>query len=355
MMSAAGERVILYGPDRADDIGDVEHVVITTKADRKRWGFGEHYDTAATPFSWDPGAPHWLQANKLTADAVRDRADDRDILCLTTSAQAVVAALNEQLTVAEWAVGYEGIYTRDRWFCAFESHAWRHHVYGLNAGWADKDGRSADSLRWRAGRAFDTVIPNFFDPDEFELAHKHDWLLYLGRVIDRKGIREAVEISRVTGRKLIVAGPGGSQPERGKLVTAEGTELAGDIDYLGEVGPAERRYLLGRAAALLVPTVYIEPFGGVAIEAMLSGTPVVASDWGAFTETVTPDVGARFATLAQAEVALEHALILEPERIREAAIDRFSLEAVGPLFTSWFNSLDSLWREGWYERTEVAA
>lgn len=350
MMSQAGEQVILYGPDRADRIGDVEHVVITTKKDRKLWGFGEHYDTAATPFSWEASEPHWVRANAMAAAAVRERARPTDLLLLTTSAQAAVAHANPDLTVAEWAVGYEGIHERDRWFCAFESHAWRHHVYGLRG--------------WRNGRPFDTVIRNFFDAHDFwdisrftrlNIPFKKDYLLFVGRVIERKGPHVAAEIAKRAGMPLVIAGPGGVKSREGLRTCDTFLEIPGEVEYVGEVGRKERAKLMAFARAVIVPTLYVEPFGGVAVEAMMSGTPVVASDWGAFTETVTPDVGGRFSTLAQAEAALDHALKLEPERIRQHAIDRFSLEAVGPLFTSWFDQLDSLWREGWYEPRALEA
>jgi glycosyltransferase involved in cell wall biosynthesis len=82
---------------------------------------------------------------------------------------------------------------------------------------------------------------------------------------------------------------------------------------------------------------------------MLCGTPVIASDWGSFTEIVTPDVGARFRTLKQGVEAVELVRSLRGKQVRQAALDRFSLEAVGPKFTRWFDQLDSLWGQGWYE------
>lgn len=335
MLRQQGLHVTLYGPDRSDADCD-EHVVITTRKDRKRWGFGERFNTATSPFSWDANETYWQQANASAAAHVMQRAGRRDILCLTTSAQLAVADLNPHLTVAEWAVGYEGIHDRDRWFCAFESHAWRHHVYGLRG--------------WRTGRPFDTVIPNFFDPHDFHRAPKGDYLLFVGRVIERKGPHVAAEIAKRAGMRLIIAGPGGTHVSEGVVHTCDtGLRVEGNLSYVGEVNAADRAELMAGARALVVPTLYLEPFGGVAVEAMLSGTPVVASDWGAFVETVTPDVGARFSTLAQAEAALEHALTLDPQQIRARAVERFSVEAVGPRFADWFRQLDTLWEAGWYQ------
>ena len=106
---------------------------------------------------------------------------------------------------------------------------------------------------------------------------------------------------------------------------------------------------MGNAACTLVPTLYVEPFGGVAVESMMAGAPVVASDFGAFTETVTPEVGARFRTLRQGAAAIEYAMTLKREKIAQHAREHYSLEAVGPKFSYWFDSLFTLWDEnGFY-------
>jgi len=48
---------------------------------------------------------------------------------------------------------------------------------------------------------------------------------------------------------------------------------------MGSVGVEERANLLANAQVTLVPTTYLEPFGGVVIESMLAGTPVVTTDF----------------------------------------------------------------------------
>lgn len=344
MMRMQGCHVVLYGPDEIECDPD-EHVVITTQADRERWGFGDGFDTALTPFLWDASQPYWFEANTRAIDALRERVNQRDYLCLIAGwaqqpiAHAVAGANYRNPITVEWGVGYEGIFTE---FCAFESYAWMHHVYGLQ--------------KHVNGRAFDQVIPNFFDVTQFEPVKKptRDYLLYIGRLVARKGPHVALDIAQRIGTSLKVAGPGATEwkpkkrGQKAKLVAPEIT-LRGAVEYVGEVGFKERSELMANAMAVVVPTLYIEPFGGVAVEAMLCGTPVVASDWGSFTEIVTPDVGARFRTLRQGVEAVELVRSLSQSQVRLAALDRFSLEAVGPMFMRWFDQLDSLWGEGWYE------
>jgi len=332
MMRQQGYRVILYGPEVNDAECD-EHVVIVDEERRRGW-FGEGFDTVLTPLDWDQAKPYWRHANVNAVRALLDRAEERDLLCLTTGwPQAPIANALPRLTVAEWAVGYEGVLPNS--FRAFESSAWMHHVYGLQ--------------QQRYGRWYDTVIPNFFDRRDFRLgAGGGGYLLYLGRLVERKGPHVALQIAERLGKRLVVAGPGAVEWKPGRIV-APGLVLESPLlDYVGEVGPADRRELLAGAEALLAPTLYLEPFGGVAVEAMLAGTPAVTSDFGAFVETVENGVtGYRFRTLAEGCELVEQAAALNRRTIRRRALARFSLEAVGPLFDRWFTRLDGLWDGGW--------
>ncbi len=334
MMTDGGHEVMLYSGDE-NEARCAEHVPLFTEAERHAdWGDG--FNTVTGPLRWDSSEPYWTRMNERAKAAISERAVERDFLLVIGgwAQKPIIDGLSivqhRQMLAVEWGVGYEGICTD---YCAFESYAWMHHVYGRQ--------------QWATGRFYDDVIPNFFDPDDFHLAAKGDYLLFVGRLVERKGPHIAAQIAERLGMRLLVAGPGVIEHEPGLILTADGQAIVGPVEYVGEVGVDERAELMAGARALLAPTLYIEPFGGVTIEAMLSGTPVVTTDFGAFTETVTPEVGRRFRTLAEGVDATRQALELDSSMIREHALDRYSLEAIRPRYEAWFERLHGLWGPGW--------
>ena len=121
---------------------------------------------------------------------------------------------------------------------------------------------------------------------------------------------------------------------------------------MGLADTQKRAELMGAAKAIFVPTLYVEPFGGVAVEAMMCGTPVICTDWGAFPENVEQGVdGFRCRTLAEFVQAMSDVEGLDRELIRRRAVGRFSTEAVGPQYARYFERLQALWGEGFYEET----
>jgi glycosyltransferase involved in cell wall biosynthesis len=150
---------------------------------------------------------------------------------------------------------------------------------------------------------------------------------FLGRMSPDKGIREAVHIARRAGVPLLVAAKVRQKAERQYYADAVAPLLGGDVQYVGELGEAEKYHLLGGAVALLNPIQWPEPFGLVMIEALAAGTPVVVTPCGAAPEIVDDGVtGYLRPRLEDLTDALVQAAELDRAACRRAAVDRFSTE-----------------------------
>lgn len=342
MMAACGWQIILYGGEKSDVPPAVE--LVSLYSDEELHLFYGDYDANTLPIvagSWNADDYSYRTINARAIGEIGVRYQDGDIVLLTggLAMQPIFDGLPQALTV-EWAAGYEGVMFSNKAmpktpFVCFESHSWRHYLYG-------KYGISD-------GRYFDTVIPNFFAPEEWTLhkrKDKEDYLCFVGRMIFRKGPHIAAEIAQAMGMPIYFAGSGVKHSSEGYIETHDGLKIMGDVHYVGTVGVEERNELMGKARALLVPTTYIEPFGAVAVEGPLCGTPAVSSDFGAFVDTVPREL--RFNTLSEGVEAVERAMQIKPEKVREDALARFSLEAVAPMYEEWFQRLSKLWGAGWY-------
>src|SRR6185437_3890336 len=174
------------------------------------------------------------------------------------------------------------------------------------------------------------------------------YCLVLGRLIQRKGLALAVEATRRAGIKLIVAGQGEAHILKDGVLQVDGMRLnAKHVGFVGYADPKKRADLMGNAQSFICPTQYLEPFGGVGVEAQLCGTPVISTDWGAFTETVEHGVsGYRCRTMEQFVWALKNADRLDRMIINTRARRLYSLERVGAMYEEYFDMLSTLWGDG---------
>jgi glycosyltransferase involved in cell wall biosynthesis len=131
------------------------------------------------------------------------------------------------------------------------------------------------------------------------------YLAFLGRVSPEKGLDRAIEITRRAGLPLCVA----AKVDRADLAYYEETIkpllAQPHVDFVGEIGEAEKQRFLGNARAVLFPVDWPEPFGLVMIEAMACGTPVIAFRRGSVPEVLDEgETGFVVSTVEEAAAAV---------------------------------------------------
>ena len=257
-------------------------------------------------------------------------------------------------------------------FCVFESYAVMHHNYGKHE---------------MSPRFMDSVVPNYFDLDDFidsskplnldlygdewglsvkkhrpQMAKildlKPGYVLVIARLIPSKGIQIAVEACKALNLRLVLAGQGSLKDcidleAHGSFINEDPLATSG-LWHIGYVEPAERSVLLAKAKCLMCPTQYLEPFGGVNVEAQMSGVPVVSTDWGAFAETVVHGVsGYRCRTMDHFIWALKNVSSLNKALIRSNACANYGFTKVGSMYEEYFSMLQNVFLgSGFYAKNE---
>ena len=338
MYTDQGMHVIHYGHENSNVVC-AEHVTVTTQ---------ELFDRVYGNYDWKNKGLHYDQddevyrtfnANCITEIEKRKQPNDI-VLCFFGIAQKPVCDAHADLICVEPSIGYASSFAP---FKVYESYAVMHGLQG------------PEKVSNAVYKFYDAVIPSGLDTTEFEYSdNKQDYFLMCGRLVWSKGVDIAAQVCEKIGAKLILAGtsagphdcnfPNGWPPH---------------VSYVGYADVEKRKKLMSGAKGLFCPTIYNEPFGYVAIEAMLSGTPVITVDWGAFTETVQHGVtGYRCRTFEQFVWAAQNIHTISPLACREWAEKNYNFDKVGNMYKEYFISLINLkTKEGWYtpneERTEL--
>ena len=254
-------------------------------------------------------------------DILRNLRDPgRDIVCVPFGnfMKSATDLIGNNAICVESGIGYSGTYLDNR---VYESYAWMHTAAYV---W--------DSV---INPNF-VVIPNCINPNDkwYFNSNKEDYLLYYGRLLSSKGVNWAIDAAVALDKKLVMFG-------QGNIEEFVNDSNRNHVEYLGVINDREEKAkIVANAKCMLMPTQYIEPFGTVSIECMISGTPVMTTDWGVFTETNQNGVtGFRARTYNQFLKNIQRVDEIDPLVCHNYAKSRFSLEVTAKQYDEYFKSL----------------
>jgi glycosyltransferase involved in cell wall biosynthesis len=330
MFKGLGMHVIHYGHEDSQ-VDCNEHVTVITKDTYNRY-IGNHdwknKGLKSIPINEEP----YLTFNTNALIEINKRKQPNDIvLAFYGVAHEFICKSLPDLLCVEPSIGYINTFAK---YKIYESYAVMHGMQGR------------EKIEKADFKAFEGVIHSGFDLKNFEYSDtKDDYFMMCGRIIASKGITIAIEVTKKIGAKLILAG------------TCNGPQDCGlekwpdHVQYVGYADINTRKKLMSKAKALFCPTFYNEPYGFVAIESMLCGTPVITVDWGGFTETVLHGItGFRCRTFEQFTWAAKNIDTISPKACREWAENNFNFNKIGLMYKEYFTSLLYLkTKEGFYK------
>lgn len=201
---------------------------------------------------------------------------------------------------------------------------------------SDDQRRPLTSANW-AGTVHHGMTADIY---EFNATPK-GYLAFLGRISPEKRPDRAIAIAKSLGKTLKIAAKVDAADLRYFQDKIEPLIL-GDplIEFVGEIGDAEKSEFLGGADALLFPIDWPEPFGLVMIEAMACGTPVVAFACGSVPEVIEHGVtGFIVRTDGEAVDAAGQAANLDRREVRRQFELKYSATAMAQRYLNLYARL----------------
>jgi glycosyltransferase involved in cell wall biosynthesis len=337
MMKPFGYTVHEYSNAGSMSAADVKHVMLNEAE------FKAHFteETSSPGAQANPHTPAGMIFRQRLARALAEYAKPGDIVAHIWTAYWELIRDFPRLNHFETGIGYpnDGIGA----YRIFESYAWMHFHWGRYCSPGGVIPMNQQSYDIDKNPACTWVVPNYYDPTDWPfVAEPENYVVFMARFVVDKGIEMLRDVIKAwhkrhpdDGMKFMLAGMGGYPAW---LAASDFTpaELA-RIDYRGVVNGPARAVMVGRARAMLLPSIFVEPFGGSGVESMLCGTPLIAPDFGAFTETVEDGAtGFRCRTVDDYVRSIEDSVNLDRSYVSERAQDRYSLKACGAKYHDIF-------------------
>ena len=158
---------------------------------------------------------------------------------------------------------------------------------------------------------------------------KDDFALFLGRMSDQKGVHIAIDVAEAAGIKLVIAAKLNETVEYDYFEREVKPRLGPNVEWVGEANTETKKELLRDARCLLFPIQWEEPFGYVMVEALASGTPVVALRRGSVSEVITDGLTGFICDEPDEMVSAIHRLHeINPADCRSNAEKRFDIRSM---------------------------
>lgn len=325
MLQMYGYDVIEYANEGSDSEAREKVPMLTRKEYEDLIGTRDkkafHGDVAAV------GTPHHALFEARLVTEMKKRVKPKDLIChpFGHAHSRLLQDFPANIHI-ETGIGYPTLVKGT--MRIFESYAWRHYHCA-------KEDRQGTNYEW--------VIPNYFEIDDWEPRYEPgSYIAFLGRITSCKGLDTILEVAKYIDKKIVLHGQGDPTPWAHP-----------NIEYRGPITGTARSEFMRNAICSLMPTNFIEPFGGSGVEGLLCGTPLIATDYGAFTETVQEGFnGFRCKTLRDWMEAIEAVGSLDRKAIADKARATYSLQACGKRYDKAFTQIYELYDKGWYTLPE---
>ena len=346
MLNHVGIETYHYG-NELSEVQCTEHVTVTTTDDIIET-FGEDATRRPDFCLWQPDSYVYKQFFLRAEHQLRKRYQPKDIICYVfgPGLRPIYDNLQDlpDAVHCESGIGYYYPYAPYR---VHESPGLMHFNLGIAQAQYDKWASMTEEQKKSQPRNpnteihhswmqwWDAVIPNSFDMEDFDYSETNDdYFLCLGRIMPGKGIEIAMRVAHAMGKKLIVVG-------QGDFEQAMGFKPWDNVELFGRADVEQRRELYANCIALFALSTYPEPFGGVHVEAALSGKPVISTDIGAYCHTVKHGLTGyrcRLNVFEQALWAARNVDKIDPATCRRWG-QRFRNERVALSYQEYFSSV----------------